>query len=194
MKTKTLVRWSLIVVFVLVGAVVGVTLVKQNLQTPEPETIEQQTEALPMFQEFQLMFTAQDGSHLVPESRALPACEEENLCIQRLFSALAEGPVEDSLPVIPEGVQVLSVQQDAGVVIADFSADLIRLHPGGTLSELLTVYGLTNTLAVNFPHLRQLTILIDGQPVKTLKGHVSLETPVAADFAFSKPPYRGPKK
>jgi hypothetical protein len=49
---------------------------------------------------------------------------------------------------------------------------------------LLTVYALADTVAVNFPHLRQLRILIEGGAVETLKGHVDLRQPLAPDFSL----------
>ncbi len=60
-------------------------------------------------------------------------------------------------------------------------------HPGGSISELFTVYGLANTLAVNFPHVRQVRILIEGEAVESLKGHVGLRDAVKADFRYSRP-------
>jgi hypothetical protein len=55
---------------------------------------------------------------------------------------------------------------------------------------LLTVYGVANTLAVNFPHLRQVRFLVAGQDVETLRGHVDLRAPVPADFRYGRPPLR----
>jgi hypothetical protein len=70
------------------------------------------------------------------------------------------------------------------LVSVDFSQELIAAHPGGTQSELLTVYGLADTVAVNFPHLRQVQISVEGSPVATLKGHVDLRQPVNPDFSL----------
>jgi hypothetical protein len=77
---------------------------------------------------------------------------------------------------------------DGGTAVIDFSRDLVSSHPGGSSSELLTVYGLANSLAANFPHIRQVRILVDGEPVESLKGHVDLSRPVQADFSFSRLP------
>jgi hypothetical protein len=74
------------------------------------------------------------------------------------------------------------------VVIADFSRELASHHPGGSLTELMTVYALADTMAANFPHLRQLTILLEGKAVETLKGHLALGQPIVADFQYSRPP------
>ena len=65
--------------------------------------------------------------------------------------------------------------------------------PGGSLPELLTIYGLADTIAENFPHLRQVRILVEGEPVATLKGHVDLREAVKADFSFTHPPEGSPQ-
>jgi hypothetical protein len=46
--------------------------------------------------------------------------------------------------------------------------------PSGILSEEIAVNSLVQTLAVNVPRLHRLKILIHGQEVDTLAGHVDL--------------------
>ena len=94
---------------------------------------------------------------------------------------------------MPASARVLGIELENDLVQVNFSRQLVDLHPGGSLSELLTVYGLANSLAENFSYLRQLQILIDGQPQATLKGHVRIDQPVYADFSYSRPPLPGPK-
>ena len=43
---------------------------------------------------------------------------------------------------------------------------------------------LADTLASNYPHIRQVRILIEGAEVESLKGHVDLRRPVPADFSL----------
>jgi hypothetical protein len=75
---------------------------------------------------------------------------------------------------------------EGSLVSLDFDAGFISGHPGGTQSELLTVYALANTLATNFPHLRQVRILVAGVPIETIKGHVDLRQPVTPDYSLVK--------
>jgi hypothetical protein len=86
------------------------------------------------------------------------------------------------VPIMPAQTRVLGISEQNGVASVDFSGDLVAGHPGGSVSELFTLYGLADTLAENFPHIRQVRILIEGQPVESIKGHVDLRRPVAADF------------
>ena len=71
-----------------------------------------------------------------------------------------------------------------GVLQVDFARNLVDQHPGGSWGELLTVQALANTVATNFPHYRQVRILIDGAAVDTLKGHLDLRQPLNPDFSL----------
>ena len=80
-------------------------------------------------------------------------------------------------PIFSTHTVLRGVKEDGSTALVDFSKDLIAGHPGGSVAELLTVYGLADTLAENFPHIRQVRILIDGEPVETIKGHIYLRQP-----------------
>ncbi len=77
------------------------------------------------------------------------------------------------------------------LVRINFSRHLVDHHPGGSLSELLTVYSLMNSLSESFPYLRQMQILVDGEIRQTLKGHVRIDLPVYVDFTLTQAPDTG---
>lgn len=134
-----------------------------------------------------LYFASQDGSRLVPETRNLAGCRDQENCLKATVEALIQGSAAGLFPVIPAQAVVLSVREEGGMAVADFSADLQKGHPGGSMSELLTVYALADTLASNFPHIRQVRILIEGAEVESLKGHVDLRRPVQVNFGLVRP-------
>ncbi|PLX86191.1 MAG: hypothetical protein C0618_09440 [Desulfuromonas sp.] len=134
-----------------------------------------------------LYFGDEQGRYLVSEMRQIAGCDEDSDCVRNLVEALIAGPHDRLLPILPETAVLNSVELQKDLVVLDFNRALVHAHPGGTFSELLTVYGLMNSLTVNFPYLKQLQILIDGQKVSTLKGHVSLLRPVQSDFSYSHP-------
>lgn len=138
--------------------------------------------------EVTLYFGAPAGTYLLAEGRDIEDCPTDRDCVAAVVRALIEGPAGDLVPILPAHVALREVAIVDGTAVLDFSSDLISAHPGGSISELLTVYGLADTLAVNFPHLRQVRILVEGQGVDTLAGHVSLREPVTADFGFAQPP------
>lgn len=132
-----------------------------------------------------LYFSSEDGDHLISETRQI-LCGGDEGCIRSVIEALVAGPVQQGLAVLPTKTQILHVGIEEGTAILDFSPEVSSGHPGGSQSELLTVYALANSVAVNFPHLRQIAVQINGQVVDTLKGHVDLRRPLIADFTFAR--------
>lgn len=61
-----------------------------------------------------------------------------------------------------------------GTAIADFSDALASETPSGILSEQMVVDSIARTLENNVTSLRRLKILIHGQEMETLAGHVDL--------------------
>lgn len=61
-----------------------------------------------------------------------------------------------------------------GTAIADFSGALVTEVPSGISSETMAINSIAQTLEANVPSLRRFKILIHGQEVDTLAGHVDL--------------------
>jgi len=178
---KRLAPWLILVVILfVVGLVVGTL---EVWKAPE-DTAPVVDVPSPSAREVVLYFASDDGQTLVAESRQIAGCEIDEDCLNEVVQALVSGPAGDLVPILPSRTTLQNLAVDGSLVQVDFSRDLIDAHPGGTQSELLTVYGLTNTLTVNFPHLRQVQILIEGTPVATLKGHVDLRQPIYPDFSL----------
>ncbi len=134
-----------------------------------------------------LYFATVDGAALKAEMREIEDCLAEEDCLRATLQALVDGPDGELVAVFSPQAQVQTVSVDGATATVSFSRELIVGHPGGSMTELLTVHALANTLAVNFPHIRQVRIMVDGAPVETLKGHVDLREPIAADFDFGRP-------
>ena len=147
-------------------------------------------EKIPM-REIQLYFVEPGGTFLVPESYEIPVCDDDRDCIRSLLLGLIKGSTENNLAVLPKETRVLSVDVENDLARVNFSRQLADFHPGGSLTELLTIYSLANSLNENFPYLRQLQILIEGEVQQTLKGHARIDQPIYADFSFCKPPLAG---
>lgn len=178
---RRLIPWVLLTLLLfIVGLIIGNLNSGVDKQSPavDKETVPQQTRNIILY------FAAQDGQSLVAESATIDDCIEDEDCLLQTVRALIAGPGEDLVAVLPDQVKVLGVSIEESLITLNLSSELIAAHPGGTQSELLTVYALANTLAANFPHLRQLQILVEGTPVDTIKGHVDLRYPVYPDFSF----------
>ncbi len=136
----------------------------------------------------QLYFATSQGTSLILEAREIEGCTDENDCIKGVLEALIAGSEQGNVAVLPEETEVLKVSVDNDLVQVDFSRHLSDFHPGGNLSELLTIYSLVDTLNENFSYLRQLQISIAGEVRQTLKGHARIDQPVTVDFALTQAP------
>jgi len=193
MKKPLLVLLGLVVVGILAGYGVG-----WYFQQPEEVGEEVRiviAEQLPD-REIQLYFVDPSGSFLVSEAAEIPGCDDDRDCIQSLLNSLIKGSQQGNLPVLPKETNILDIEVENDLARVNFSRHLVDLHPGGSLTELLSIYSLANSLNENFPYIRQLQILIEGEVRETLKGHARIDQPIYADFSFSKPPMTGsvPKK
>jgi len=178
LRRDRLVVWA----FILVLLVFGGLLLRHFLVVPAPPPAPAEPQR--QLRTVTLYFAAADGSGLVAEGREITDCLVETDCLLATVRALLAGPIGDLTPVFPLNTIVRGVTIAGSEVQVDFDRTLIDGHPGGSWSELLTVYALADTVAVNFPHLRQVRILVDGAPVETLKGHVDLRQPLAPDFTI----------
>jgi hypothetical protein len=175
-----LLLWAFLLIFLVFGFLVGRQFLIKG-PPHEPETVHRE-ESLRQLREVILYFGSYDATRLVPESRELNGCMDQESCIRETVQALINGPVGDLTPVFPSHTVLLSVSEKQGTAVVNFSRALQQGHPGGSASELLTVYGLADTLAANFPFIRQVKILIEGRDIESLKGHVDLSKPVPANF------------
>jgi len=167
--------------FLLVLAVFGGWLIRHfvvTLAPPPPAEVQRQLRTVTLY------FAEPDGAGLVAEGREIADCLEEEACLKATLQALLDGPVGNLSPVFPGQTVLRGILVVGGEVQVDFERTLVDGHPGGSWGELLTVHALTNTVAANFPHLRQVRILIEGAAVETLKGHVDLSQPLAPDFSL----------
>lgn len=81
---------------------------------------------------------------------------------------------------LPSATRVLGVQVSDGVATADFSAHLARRFVGGADNEGVVVYAIVNTLA-SLPGVERVRILVEGQPIESIGGHIDVSTPLRAD-------------
>lgn len=117
---------------------------------------------------------AEDGS-LMPVSVDLPLPNEPVLRAKQVLNTLLAGPVDTDLRTLPPDAVLLAfyILPD-GTGVADFSEALATALPSGIESEEVAVDSIIKTLEANVPQVHWLKILIHGQEVDTLAGHLDL--------------------
>jgi len=129
-------------------------------------------------QKVQLYFSDSNERFLTPEVRYIPKEKSINGKAEELVKALLEGPKTGFVRTFPEGAKLQSVKVTKnGTAYVSFGKNLIELHPGGSTSEITTIYSLTNTLSLNIPNIKRVKLLIDGKELKTIKGHIDTRRP-----------------
>lgn len=119
-----------------------------------------------------LYFSDVDEVVLAREKRIVPKPASRELQAQEIVKALIEGPKSDLIRTLPEETGLLSVKIKNGTAVVDFDSGLVDRHPGGSASEIATIYSLTNTLIANLPEIKSVKILVEGKVRETLKGHM----------------------
>jgi len=123
------------------------------------------------------LFWAADAqySDLVANTVELPLSNDPVLRSKQVLNTLLAGPVDSELRTLPPEAALLAfyILPD-GTAVADFSDAMANSIPSGVQSEQFAVDSITRTLEANVPQVRRLRILIHGQAVETLAGHLDL--------------------
>lgn len=123
-----------------------------------------------------LFFEAPEG--LVPEQRTLALPESDAAALSLVAQELLKGSANQSIPrplpqdsviraayLLPEGLAVVDV--GGPTLAAGWNT--------GSHGEMIAVYSLVQTIVSNFPSVRRVRIVVNGQPVPTLAGHIEID-------------------
>jgi hypothetical protein len=147
--------------------------------TPAQQTQPAETPAVPRIKAT-LYFASADGLGLVPVEQEIPLAQGTVAQARAVVEAqLAAIPPEPLAATIPEGTKLRGVYvSERNEAFVDLDGTVRAKHPGGSMNELFTVYTIVNAVTANLPDVRQVQLLIDGQEVDTLAGHVDLRRPL----------------
>jgi spore germination protein GerM len=125
-------------------------------------------------------FSDPDGEYLIAQKRPILKKNEVKEEAKETILELIKGPKGKLIPTLPPRTKLLTLQiNDAGVAKVNFNPALSKDHPGGSSAEMMTVYSIVNSLALNFPQIKRVQILIDGKSIETITGHLSLRQPIS---------------
>lgn len=149
---------------------------KKVLQEVEVSEIPQPEESV-----VYLYFGTKDG-YLRKEPRnisGLPSAERGKEVIEQLIKGTTAG--DDTLDVLPKGTEVLDYKFDAeqGLATVDLSKEVHAAT--GSMGETLAVYSIVNTLT-ELPGVEKVQILVEGEKVESLNGHIYLMDPLTRDL------------
>ena len=185
--SRLLVIWGTTLVVVAIGLAVTLFLIERSKQSviptapPPLPTAANPSDTPPPPQEINLFLLDTTSLTLVPvkTERRLHTTELTKRLSQVVTALIQETP-PNFRNTIPRGTLLneayIDTQQTAYL---DFSSHLSEGHIGGTTAELLTITAILKTVFDAFPDdIKQVQILIDGEEVKTLAGHLNLSQPL----------------
>jgi spore germination protein GerM len=123
-------------------------------------------------------YLSNDRGGLIPVTREVPYGATPPDQVRYLVDAAVTGP-NNRRSAIPNGTTIRSVFLAGGHAFVDLGGTIVSGHPGGSLGEALTVYAIVNTITVNLPNISAVQILVNGQQVDTLAGHLDLRYPLS---------------
>jgi hypothetical protein len=132
-----------------------------------------------------LYYVSEDGLALVGVKREVPFGETVVDQARQIVAAQLGAAPPPLASAIPANVALRGFYvTDRGDAFVDLSPEVRTGHTGGALDELFTVYAIVNALTTNLPAVTRVQILIDGQEVDTLAGHVDLRHPLQKNLKW----------
>ena len=127
-----------------------------------------------------------------PERRAIPPDGTLDAQARRVIEELIKGPAGSLARVLPPGTGLRSVYlRPDGAAYVDFDAGFSRGLAAGSQDGIAAIWSVTDTLAANFPEVTHVKILVEGEEVRDLGGHLDLSRPFVPDMTLVEDPPAG---
>ena len=152
---------------------------QQEAAPPAPQTPQPQISAT-------LFYATPGGDALIAVRREVPLAEGLVAQGRQILTAQLQPAPQPYLSPIPAGttLRAFYLVADSSEAFVDLSPELSTRHPGGSLTELLTVQAIVNAVTANLPAVQRVQITIDGKEVDTVAGHVDVRRPLTPDTSL----------
>ncbi len=160
----------------------GTEIAAGETDTEEADVEEPSVSPLPR-NSVEIYFPSALKNGLVGEFREIFATSSPGDRAKQIVADLISGPTSpEALRALPPDVRLRQAYVlDSGVAYLDFNAALTESVGGGSMEELLVVYSIVDSVVLNIPEIKRVGILVNGQPLETLNGHIDLRHPLPAD-------------
>ena len=168
-------RRIVVVSIVLVAVVLSAWLIWKRVA--EPVRREEVAE-IEKTREVTLYFGSNDGSSLLAEYRQIGSSNRALDNVRRVIEELISGPGEGAVPTLPSSARLRGVFIHDKTAYIDFSEDIVKDFSGGTAAEYMLVASLVQTVCANFDEVESVRVLVDGEEVDTIGGHLLISRPL----------------
>ena len=136
-----------------------------------------------------LFYVSADGMRLVAVQREIPYGEGAAAQARWILQELLQPAPSPYVSAIPAGTRLREVfLSGRGEAFVDLSREISAGHVGGSLTEAFTVYAIVDTLTTNLPAVTGVQILVEGQEVDTLAGHIDTRHPLRKNLRWVQKP------
>ena len=184
--SRLLVIWGITLIAVAIGLGVTLFLIERSKETvipvapPPLPTAANPSDIPPEPQEVNLFLLDATALTLVPVKTERRLHIELTKRLNQIVTALIQETPPNFRNTIPRGTMLNEVYIDSQqTAYLDFSSHLIDGHIGGTTAEFLTVTAILRTVFDAVPDdIKHVQILVDGEEVETIAGHLNLSQPL----------------
>lgn len=138
------------------------------------------------------LFFAEDGTRLAREARVIGNCDDDSACLRSILHELLNGPVGELEGTLPDGTAVNAARIEGNQATIDFNRTFSDAMLSGSSAEMIAVYSVVNTVAVNFPQIQKVKLDVDGNSGAILH-HLDLSDPLPPDYSLEKSPPSEPE-
>ena len=136
-----------------------------------------------------LFYVSADGMRLVAVQREVPYGEGPAEQARQILQELLKPAPSPYVSAIPAGTRLREVfLSGRGEAFVDLSREIGTGHLGGSLTEAFTVYAIVNTLTTDLPAVIGVQLLVEGQEVDTLAGHIDTRHPLRKNLRWVQKP------
>lgn len=160
----------------IVWAIIFAAVISQAVQLPLAKARPLSEKAPELIESF-VYYADSDWTVLKSEKRKFPSLLGHHDLGVQILKALFEGPSQPELNAAwPKETRLNALFiTDAGLAVVDIDPPENMAQQMDTSSEMLAVYSLVNSLALNLPTVKQVKILVNGNETHTLAGHIGLK-------------------
>ena len=154
---------------IIVVVVATVWYVRRRTEAPAPP---EQAGEIERAREATLYFGSRNASGLVAEYRRVASSDDALENLRRVIEELVGGPRGDGVPTLPSSVRLLAVFIREDTAFLDFSQEIVGDFSGGTAAEYMLIASIVQTACANFPEVEAVRILVEGEEVDSIGGHL----------------------
>jgi len=145
--------------------------------TQKPSASSGSKQEKPKTLKIEVYYPNEDGTKLVGVSREIEVTSQKSQYTAAVEMQMRAPKEKGLVDIFPKSAKLRSVTLQGSTAVVDLDGSTVRTFVGGSTGEEMLVGSVVNTLT-NFPEIKDVRFLIDGNEVETFAGHMDLTMPV----------------